>query len=124
MTNQLNSHFLNLYSIALSDFEFDEKEEGELGKYIYITPNFRTASSSVIIHELGHYCGGKRGTHREISHIASPSPWPRGEPRDDSRSGHNYEQLTANEAFCNTYSYQIYVFPEFPEHKIPDSFKA
>jgi hypothetical protein len=105
------------------DFEFDELEGGEQGKYIYITPNFRTASSSVIIHELGHYCGGKRGSHREISHIASPSPWPRGEPRDDSRSGHNYEQLTANEAFCNTYSYQIYVFPEFPEHKIPDSFK-
>jgi hypothetical protein len=105
------------------DFGMDETEGGELGRYIYITPVFRTMSSSVIVHELGHFCGGRRGSHQEIGHVASPSPWPRGEPRDDSKSGHNYLQLTADEAFRNTYSYQVYVFPEFPEHKVPDSFK-
>ena len=106
------------------EFDLGEKEEGEQGRYIYITPNFRTASSSVIIHELGHYCGGRKGSNREIGHIASPSPWPNGEPRDDSKRGHNYAQLTADEALCNTYSYQVYAFPEFPEHKVPDQFKA
>jgi hypothetical protein len=104
--------------------EMSDTEEGELVRYIYITPKFRTASSSVIIHELGHFCGGRMGSHREISHIASPSPWPRGEPREDTKTGHNYVQITADEAFCNTYSYQIYCFPEFPEHKVPDFFKS
>lgn len=32
MTDQLNSHFLNLYSIALSDFQFDEREIAALYK--------------------------------------------------------------------------------------------
>lgn len=105
------------------EFALDEKEGGEQGRYIYITPSFRTASSSVIIHELGHYCGGKHGSHREIGHVASPSKWPNGSPRDDSRTGHNYRQLTPLEALCNTYSYQVYVFPEFPEHKVPDDFR-
>lgn len=100
-----------------------DTEEGELVRYVYITPQFRTASSSVIIHELGHFCGGPKGSHREIGHVASPSPWPHGTPRDDSKTGHNYAQLTAHEAFCNTYSYQVYAFPEFPEHRVPESFK-
>ncbi|MGE0760000.1 MAG: peptidoglycan-binding protein [Pirellulaceae bacterium] len=103
--------------------ELSDTEEGERVRYIYITPKFRTTSSSVIIHELGHFCGGRKGSHREIGHIASPQPGPHGEPRDDSKTGHNYAQLTADEAFCNTYSYQVYAFPEFKEHRVPDSFR-
>ena len=99
-------------------FAPDETEDGEPGRYVYITPAFRTESSSVIIHELGHYCGGRKGSGEEIGHRASPRPAPRGSRKEDGNA--DYAGMTPKDARLNVYSYQIYCFPEFPEHKPPE----
>jgi hypothetical protein len=78
---------------------------------IYITPAFLNTvfPSSVLIHELAHYCGGKQGTADTIDHWASPLPPPRGRVLDFGH--HDYAGLTADEAYRNAQSYQCYCFP-------------
>lgn len=86
-------------------------------RFIIITPAFRTQSSGVIIHELGHFCGGKRHSVSEVMHRASPSPTPNGTKKEDGTD--NYKDMVPFHARTNVYSYQIYCFPELPEFKVP-----
>jgi hypothetical protein len=103
-------------------YEFKPDELGprsdEPGAYIYIQPKGQ-ARSLVIIHELGHYCGGREGTGQEIDHMATPIPQPRG--RALERGLRNYANMTPDDAFRNTHSYQSYAFPEQPFGKVPDN---
>ena len=95
----------------------------EPGAFIYIQPNARSTGKApglVIIHELAHYCGGREGTGRDIDHRATPIPLPKG--RTLERGQHNYADMTPDEAFRNTHSYQGYAFPELDFGKVPDKF--
>jgi hypothetical protein len=101
------------------DFAVDElATDKEPGAYVYIHPEKR-ARSLVIIHELGHFCGGRRGSGSEIEHMAHPVPWPNGKAIDCPR---NYMNMNPDDAFRNTYSYQAYAFPEQSFGKIPGKF--
>jgi len=86
-------------------------------RFIIITPNFRTQSSGVIIHELGHFCGPAKTTGGSVAHRASPAPFPNGTKKEDGST--NYKDMSAFQARTNVYSYQIYCFPEMPEFKVP-----
>lgn len=96
--------------------------DGEPLAYIYIQPSMRTGNKSlIIVHELAHYCGGREGTgHQEIDHRATPIPNPKGNVLERGR--HDYMDMTPDEAFSNTHSYQCYAFPEIPSNRIPDKF--
>jgi hypothetical protein len=87
--------------------------------YIYIPPK-RRARSLVIIHELAHYCGGRSGSGMEIDHRATPIPLPRG--RSLERGYRSYADMTPDDAYCNTHSYQCYAFPEQSFGKVPANF--
>ncbi|WP_437755091.1 hypothetical protein [Sorangium sp. So ce1389] len=85
---------------------------------IYLTRLFAEQSArdtdgklvKLIIHELGHYCGGKIDSLDWIGHMASPIPKPNGSRKEDGR--HNYRDMTSDEAVRNTYSYTLYALPE------------
>lgn len=93
-------------------FSFDQND-----RFIFITPNFRTQSSGVIIHELGHFCGGNPSSGNDIVHRASPKPPPRGTKREDGST--DYAGMVPFHARTNVFSYQVYCFPEIPEFKVP-----
>ena len=86
-------------------------------RFIFITPQFRTASSGVIIHELAHFCGGSAASGRDIVHRASPKPPPRGERREDGST--DYAGMVPFHALTNVFSYTVYCFPEIPEFVPP-----
>ena len=86
-------------------------------RFIFITPQFRTASSGVIIHELAHFCGGNAQSGRDIVHRASPKPPPRGERREDGST--DYAGMAPVHALTNVFSYTVYCFPEIPEFVPP-----
>jgi peptidoglycan hydrolase-like protein with peptidoglycan-binding domain len=86
-------------------------------RFIIITPNFRTQSSGVIVHELGHFCGGNKSSGKDVVHRASPLPFPTGTRKEDGST--NYRDMPPFHARTNVYSYQIYCFPELPEFKVP-----
>ena len=86
-------------------------------QFIIITPNFRTRSSAVIVHELAHFCGGDEKSGRDIVHRASPKPPPNGTRREDGST--DYANMTPFFALTNVFSYQVYCFPEIPEFKVP-----
>lgn len=89
-------------------------------RFIIITPQFRTQSSGVIVHELGHFCGGNKASGKDVVHRASPSPFPTGTKKEDGST--NYRDMPPFHARTNVYSYQIYCFLELPEFKVPSSF--
>jgi hypothetical protein len=89
----------------------------ESKRFIIITPNFRTASSAVIVHELAHFCGGDENSGRDIVHRASPKPPPNGTRKEDGST--DYANMTPFFALTNVFSYTVYCFPEFPEFKVP-----
>lgn len=103
-------------------YEFKPDELGprsdEPGAYIYIQPKGQ-ARGLVIIHELGHYCGGREGSGREIDHMATPLPPPRG--RALERGVRNYADMTPNDALRNTHSFQAYAFPEQVFGRVPEN---
>lgn len=86
-------------------------------RFIIITPNFRTQSSAVIVHELAHFCGGDEKSGRDIVHRASPRPPPNGTRREDGST--DYANMTPFFASTNVFSYQVYCFPEIPEFRVP-----
>ena len=86
-------------------------------RFIFITPQFRTASSGVIIHELAHFCGGNAASGRDIVHRASPKPPPRGERREDGST--DYAGMVPFHARTNVFSYTVYCFPEIAEFVPP-----
>lgn len=96
---------------------FSMKQED---RFIIITPQFRTQSSGVIVHELGHFCGGNKSSGKDIVHRASPSPAPNGVKKEDGST--NYRDMPPFHARTNVYSYQIYCFPDLPEFKVPAGF--
>jgi hypothetical protein len=63
---------------------------------------------NVIVHELGHYCGGRDGSGKEIAHLCTPNPKPFGKPGDEGKHGHNFLTMTPEEALRNVYSYQAF----------------
>ena len=89
-------------------------------RFIIITPQFRTQSSGVIVHELGHFCGGNKSSGKDVVHRASPSPVPNGVKKEDGST--NYRDMPPFHARTNVYSYQIYCFPDLPEFKVPAGF--
>jgi hypothetical protein len=99
----------------------DRDHTGAYLKAIYITPSYfeKVFATSILIHELAHYCGGKEHGAETIGHQASPRPPPRGRKLEDGR--HDYADMTADEAFRNAQSYQVYCFPE-TDGRPPDSF--
>jgi len=108
------------------DFALDELTEtpdpprvNVPGAFIYIHPD-RRARSLVIIHELGHYCGGRLGSGQDILHMSHPLPFPGG-TRSESGT-RNYANMTPDDAFRNTFSYQAYAFPEEQFGRVPDNF--
>ena len=86
-------------------------------RFIIITPNFRTQSSGVIVHELGHFCGGNKTSGNDVVHRASPKPPPNGTRKEDGNT--DYRNMSPFQARTNVFSYQIYCFPELPEFKVP-----
>jgi hypothetical protein len=86
-------------------------------RFIIITPQFRTQSSGVIVHELAHFCGGSRSSGKDVVHRASPKPPPNGTRKEDGST--DYRNMTPFQARTNVYSYQIYCFPELAEFKVP-----
>ena len=86
-------------------------------RFIFITPQFRTASSGVIVHELAHFCGGSAVSGRDIVHRASPKPPPRGERKEDGST--DYAGMVPFHALTNVFSYTVYCFPEIPEFVPP-----
>jgi peptidoglycan hydrolase-like protein with peptidoglycan-binding domain len=86
-------------------------------RFIIITPIFRTQSSAVIVHELGHFCGGSRASGKDVVHRATPKPFPTGTKREDGNT--NYKDMPPFHARTNVFSYLIYCFPELPEFKVP-----
>jgi hypothetical protein len=86
-------------------------------RFIFITPQFRTQSSGVIVHELAHFCGGSDTSGRDIVHRASPKPTPRGTQREDGST--DYAGMVPFHALTNVFSYQVYCFPEIDEFKVP-----
>ena len=89
-------------------------------RFIIITPQFRTQSSGVIVHELAHFCGGNKSSGKDVVHRASPAPVPNGTRKEDGST--NYRDMPPFHARTNVFSYQIYCFPEAPEFKVPATF--
>jgi hypothetical protein len=91
------------------EWSLDERDPKtrEQGAYIYIG-NDTFNGPNVIVHELGHYCGGRHGSGREIDHLCTPNPKPVGKPGDAGRQGHNFLTMTPAEALRNVYSYQVF----------------
>ncbi|WP_024879006.1 peptidoglycan-binding domain-containing protein [Methylosinus sp. LW3] len=110
---QLSDHYredaLAYAHVGGYSFSIAEIESGEQGAYIYVA-NERFGSLPVIIHELGHYCGGRFRSGREIDHVSTPHPKPNGAAREAGR--HDYRRMTPQEALKNVYSYQVYALPE------------
>lgn len=105
-------------AIAAADLGgFSSTKQSE--RFIIITPQFRTQSSGVIIHELGHFCGGNKTSGGDVVHRASPRPFPTGTRKEDGST--NYRDMLPFHARTNVFSYQIYCFPELPEFKVPTS---
>lgn len=69
-------------------------------------PLFRTA---VIVHEAAHF------VERQVGHSASELPVPDGSPVNTTGnvSGHNYAQMTPQDAFENAYSYAQFALHAF-----------
>jgi len=78
---------------------------------IYVTPEFsnKVFAASILIHELSHYCGGKQGSSNSIEHRASPLPPTLGRRLEDGST--NYADMTADLAYRNAISYQLYCDP-------------
>lgn len=95
--------------------ELDTRRK-EYKNAIYITPQFAEKSfkPAILIHELGHYCGGmdEPGADRKdiIGHTASRNPPPKGARLEDGL--HNYADMTPNEAYRNASSYSAYCYPQ------------
>ena len=90
-------------------WSLDERDPSsrEQGAYIYIG-NDTFNGPYVIVHELGHYCGGHLGLGKEISHLCTPNPKPYGKRGDAGQQGHNFLTMTPSEALRNVYSYQVF----------------
>lgn len=93
-------------------FSSDQNE-----RFIIITPQFRTQSSQVIVHELAHFCGGNRTSGSDVVHRASPKPPPNGRQLEDGTT--DYRNMSPFHARTNAISYQVYCFPEIPEFRVP-----
>src|SRR5262249_4176704 len=83
--------YLGGYDSAIADLEIDQKGVIEQPAYIYVA-NERFGSLPVIIHELGHYCGGDVGSGQAISHVSTPHPKPDGARKELGR--HDYRHMT------------------------------
>ena len=89
----------------------EKDQDREFKNAIYVTPEFanKVFAASILIHELSHYCGGKQGSSNSIEHRASPLPPPLGRRLEDGST--NYADMTADLAYRNAISYQLYCDP-------------
>jgi peptidoglycan hydrolase-like protein with peptidoglycan-binding domain len=96
-----------------NDFPINQRDRSrEFKNAIYVTPEFsnKVFAASILIHELSHYCGGKDGSATSIEHRASPLPPPHGKRLEDGTT--NYADMTADLAYRNAQSYQLYCDPD------------
>jgi peptidoglycan hydrolase-like protein with peptidoglycan-binding domain len=108
--------FLGGYS-----FPFNQQQSG--GEYmhaIYIAPQFaeKIFAEMILLHELGHFCGGAPGSNDSIGHRAHPSPPPSGKRLEDGTT--NYARMTPADALRNAQSFQFLCAPEHPLFMPPD----
>jgi hypothetical protein len=93
------------FFFAIAEVDTDREQ----GAYIYVA-NERFGHLTVIIHELGHYCGGRSNSGEAVNHVSTPHPKPDGAAKEFGR--HDYRHMTPGDALNNVYSYQVYALPE------------